>query len=97
MSISLQFESGILDVCLKILDENPKFMADADQDTSARRNSVYVTRVLSAMVGLCLLSAQTEMYSTVQHFKAIPKLFTQQIKSIKKHYFIHLDLLLKRL
>ncbi|XP_059189614.1 protein-glutamine gamma-glutamyltransferase 2-like [Centropristis striata] len=45
-----QFEPGILDICLKILDENPKFIADADKDCSARRNPVYVTRVLSAMV-----------------------------------------------
>lgn len=47
----LQFEPGILDICLRILDENPKFIHDADQDCSARRNPVYVTRVLSAMVG----------------------------------------------
>lgn len=45
-----QFEEGILDICLKILDENPKFMADANEDCSARRNPIYVTRVLSAMI-----------------------------------------------
>lgn len=45
-----QFEEGILDICLKILDENPKFVSDADQDCSARKNPVYVTRVLSAMI-----------------------------------------------
>uniref|UniRef100_A0A7N6BJ92 Protein-glutamine gamma-glutamyltransferase 2 n=1 Tax=Anabas testudineus TaxID=64144 RepID=A0A7N6BJ92_ANATE len=45
-----QFESGILDICLKILDENPKFVSDADKDCSARRNPIYVTRVLSAMI-----------------------------------------------
>ncbi|XP_057712919.1 protein-glutamine gamma-glutamyltransferase 2-like [Corythoichthys intestinalis] len=45
-----QFEAGILDICLKILDDNPKFVSDADQDCSARRNPVYVTRVLSAMI-----------------------------------------------
>lgn len=48
----LQFEKGILDICLKILDDNPKFVSDADKDCSARRNPVYVTRVLSAMVGV---------------------------------------------
>lgn len=47
----LQFEPDILDVCLLILDSNPKFVSDADQDCSARRNPIYVTRVLSAMVG----------------------------------------------
>ncbi|XP_037096972.1 protein-glutamine gamma-glutamyltransferase 2-like [Syngnathus acus] len=45
-----QFEAGILDICLKILDDNPKFALDADQDCSARRNPIYVTRVLSAMI-----------------------------------------------
>ncbi|XP_041954026.1 protein-glutamine gamma-glutamyltransferase 2a isoform X1 [Alosa sapidissima] len=45
-----QFEPGILDICLRILDENPKFIHDADQDCSARRNPVYVSRVLSAMI-----------------------------------------------
>uniref|UniRef100_A0A3Q2XCA9 Protein-glutamine gamma-glutamyltransferase 2 n=1 Tax=Hippocampus comes TaxID=109280 RepID=A0A3Q2XCA9_HIPCM len=45
-----QFEAGILDICLKILDDNPKFVSDADQDCSARKNPIYVTRVLSAMI-----------------------------------------------
>uniref|UniRef100_UPI0037E90A21 protein-glutamine gamma-glutamyltransferase 2-like n=1 Tax=Semicossyphus pulcher TaxID=241346 RepID=UPI0037E90A21 len=45
-----QFESGILDICLKILDDNPKFVSDADKDCSARKNPIYVTRVLSAMI-----------------------------------------------
>ncbi|XP_034021561.1 protein-glutamine gamma-glutamyltransferase 2-like [Thalassophryne amazonica] len=45
-----QFESGILDICLKLLDKNPKFESDPDQDCSARRDPVYVTRVLSAMI-----------------------------------------------
>uniref|UniRef100_A0A665UI55 Protein-glutamine gamma-glutamyltransferase 2 n=1 Tax=Echeneis naucrates TaxID=173247 RepID=A0A665UI55_ECHNA len=45
-----QFGEGILDICLKMLDENPKFVFDADKDCSARRNPVYVTRVLSAMI-----------------------------------------------
>ncbi|XP_037629374.1 protein-glutamine gamma-glutamyltransferase 2-like [Sebastes umbrosus] len=45
-----QFEPGILDICLKLLDENPKFVSDADKDCFARRNPVYVTRVLSAMI-----------------------------------------------
>lgn len=47
----LKFEPGILDICLKILDENPKFLSNADKDCSERKNPVYVTRVLSAMVG----------------------------------------------
>ncbi|XP_051946946.1 protein-glutamine gamma-glutamyltransferase 2-like [Xyrauchen texanus] len=45
-----QFEPGILDICLQILDENPKYINDAALDCSERRNPVYVTRVLSAMI-----------------------------------------------
>lgn len=47
----LQFDPDVLDICLMILDSNPKFVSDADQDCSARGSPVYVTRVLSAMVG----------------------------------------------
>lgn len=45
-----QFDPSILDICLKILDENPKCSSDADKDCSARRDPIYVTRVLSAMI-----------------------------------------------
>ncbi|XP_034732031.1 protein-glutamine gamma-glutamyltransferase 2-like [Etheostoma cragini] len=45
-----QFEPGVLDICLKILDKNPKCIFDADKDYSSRRNPIYVTRVLSAMI-----------------------------------------------
>ncbi|KAJ3587142.1 hypothetical protein NHX12_013532 [Muraenolepis orangiensis] len=44
-----QFEPGILDICLKLLDDGPKFVSDADKDCSDRRSPVYITRVLSAM------------------------------------------------
>ncbi|KPP70871.1 hypothetical protein Z043_110259 [Scleropages formosus] len=45
-----QFEEGILDACLRILDENPKYLRNAQDDCSGRRNPVYVSRVLSAMI-----------------------------------------------
>uniref|UniRef100_A0A3Q3VTX3 Protein-glutamine gamma-glutamyltransferase 2 n=1 Tax=Mola mola TaxID=94237 RepID=A0A3Q3VTX3_MOLML len=45
-----QFESGILDICLKILDMNPKCLKNPGKDCSGRRNPIYVSRVLSAMV-----------------------------------------------
>ncbi|XP_061689654.1 protein-glutamine gamma-glutamyltransferase 2 [Syngnathoides biaculeatus] len=45
-----QFESGILDVCLRILDMNPKCLRNPGKDCSGRRNPIYVARVLSAMV-----------------------------------------------
>ncbi|TRY58623.1 hypothetical protein DNTS_007622 [Danionella cerebrum] len=45
-----QFEEGILDACLKILDMNPKHRRNPGKDCSGRRNVIYVTRVLSAMI-----------------------------------------------
>uniref|UniRef100_A0A8D3D5S1 Protein-glutamine gamma-glutamyltransferase 2 n=1 Tax=Scophthalmus maximus TaxID=52904 RepID=A0A8D3D5S1_SCOMX len=45
-----QFESGILDTCLRILDMNPKCLKNPGKDCSGRRNAIYVSRVLSAMV-----------------------------------------------
>ncbi|XP_061841690.1 protein-glutamine gamma-glutamyltransferase 2 [Nerophis lumbriciformis] len=45
-----QFETGILDVCLRILDMNPKCLRNPGKDCSGRRNPIYVCRVLSAMV-----------------------------------------------
>nr|XP_055044626.1 protein-glutamine gamma-glutamyltransferase 2a [Misgurnus anguillicaudatus] len=45
-----QFEPGILDICLQILDENPKYISDAALDCSERKSPVYVTRVFSAMI-----------------------------------------------
>ncbi|TNN53906.1 Protein-glutamine gamma-glutamyltransferase 2 [Liparis tanakae] len=44
-----QFEDGILDVCLRILDMNPKHLRNPGKDCSGRRSPVYVSRVLSAM------------------------------------------------
>ncbi|KAG7229716.1 hypothetical protein INR49_012512, partial [Caranx melampygus] len=45
-----QFEEGILDICLRILDMNPKCLRNPGKDCSGRRNPIYVSRVLSAMV-----------------------------------------------
>ncbi|KAF7642223.1 hypothetical protein LDENG_00261960, partial [Lucifuga dentata] len=45
-----QFEAGILDACLRILDRNPKYLRNPGKDCSGRRNPIYVSRVLSAMV-----------------------------------------------
>uniref|UniRef100_A0A667Y287 Protein-glutamine gamma-glutamyltransferase 2 n=1 Tax=Myripristis murdjan TaxID=586833 RepID=A0A667Y287_9TELE len=45
-----QFETGILDACLRILDMNPKYLRNPGKDCSGRRNPIYVCRVLSAMV-----------------------------------------------
>ncbi|XP_041820965.1 protein-glutamine gamma-glutamyltransferase 2-like isoform X1 [Chelmon rostratus] len=45
-----QFEEEMVDICLKLLDVNPKHMRDPAQDVSARCNPIYVSRVVSAMI-----------------------------------------------
>nr|WIW78262.1 TG2x-TGFalpha [synthetic construct] len=45
-----QFEDGILDICLILLDVNPKFLKNAGRDCSRRSSPVYVGRVVSGMV-----------------------------------------------
>ncbi|XP_062381632.1 protein-glutamine gamma-glutamyltransferase 2-like [Sardina pilchardus] len=45
-----QFEEDILDICLKLLDMNPKCLRDPEEDFSARCNPLYVGRVVSAMI-----------------------------------------------
>lgn len=45
-----QFEDGILDTCLMLLDINPKFLKDSCRDCSRRSSPVYVGRVVSGMV-----------------------------------------------
>ncbi|XP_076153937.1 protein-glutamine gamma-glutamyltransferase 2-like [Alosa pseudoharengus] len=45
-----QFEEDVVDICLKLLDMNPKCLKDAAEDYSARCNPIYVGRVISAMI-----------------------------------------------
>ncbi|XP_067228882.1 protein-glutamine gamma-glutamyltransferase 2 isoform X1 [Chanodichthys erythropterus] len=45
-----QFEEDVVDICLKMLDLNPKCLKDAQEDYSARCNPVYISRVVSAMI-----------------------------------------------
>ncbi|XP_030634772.1 protein-glutamine gamma-glutamyltransferase 2-like [Chanos chanos] len=45
-----QFEDDIVDICLKLLDVNPKCLRNAREDFSARCNPIYVSRVVSAMI-----------------------------------------------
>ncbi|XP_053309393.1 protein-glutamine gamma-glutamyltransferase 2 [Spea bombifrons] len=45
-----QFEDGILEACLQLLDTNPKFVRDSSRDCSRRNDPVYISRVVSAMV-----------------------------------------------
>ncbi|XP_056156869.1 protein-glutamine gamma-glutamyltransferase 5 [Lampris incognitus] len=45
-----QFEEDVVDICLKLLDVNPKNLRDPADDVSARCNPIYVSRVVSAMI-----------------------------------------------
>ncbi|KAM8945642.1 protein-glutamine gamma-glutamyltransferase 2 [Pelodytes ibericus] len=45
-----QFEDGILEACLQLLDTNPKFVRDSNRDCSRRNDPVYISRIVSAMV-----------------------------------------------
>ncbi|XP_030634968.1 protein-glutamine gamma-glutamyltransferase 2 [Chanos chanos] len=45
-----QFEDDVIDICLTLLDMNPKCLKNASEDFSARCNPIYVSRVVSAMI-----------------------------------------------
>ncbi|XP_068451986.1 protein-glutamine gamma-glutamyltransferase 2-like [Clinocottus analis] len=45
-----QFEDNMVEICLKMLDVNPKHILDPADDVSARCNPIYVGRVISAMI-----------------------------------------------
>ncbi|KAK0143975.1 Protein-glutamine gamma-glutamyltransferase 5 [Merluccius polli] len=45
-----QFEEDMVDICMKMLDINPKHLRDPADDVSARCNPIYVSRVVSAMI-----------------------------------------------
>ncbi|KAI3375997.1 hypothetical protein L3Q82_016526, partial [Scortum barcoo] len=45
-----QFEEDMVDICLMLLDVNPRHLRDPAGDVSARCNPIYVGRVVSAMI-----------------------------------------------
>ncbi|RXN25868.1 glutamine gamma-glutamyltransferase [Labeo rohita] len=45
-----QYEKGILDICMKLLQLSPQYRADMRTDLQNRSNPVYIGRVISAMV-----------------------------------------------
>ncbi|XP_037020409.2 protein-glutamine gamma-glutamyltransferase 2 [Artibeus jamaicensis] len=45
-----QFEGDILDICLMLLNVNPKFQENSGRDCCRRSSPIYVCRVVSAMV-----------------------------------------------
>ncbi|XP_074091333.1 protein-glutamine gamma-glutamyltransferase 5 [Macrotis lagotis] len=45
-----QFEENIIDICLKLLDKSLNFQVDPAIDCALRGSSVYISRVVSAMI-----------------------------------------------
>ncbi|XP_038659000.1 protein-glutamine gamma-glutamyltransferase 2-like [Scyliorhinus canicula] len=45
-----QFEDGILDICLKLLDNSSNCLRNPDEDGSQRHDPVYISRIVAAMV-----------------------------------------------
>ncbi|XP_051829616.1 protein-glutamine gamma-glutamyltransferase 5, partial [Antechinus flavipes] len=45
-----QFEEDIVDICLKLLDKSLNFQVDPAMDCALRGSSVYISRVVSAMI-----------------------------------------------
>ncbi|KAG1934150.1 transglutaminase 5, like [Pimephales promelas] len=45
-----QYEKGILDICMKLLELSPQSQADTRRDLQNRSSPVYISRVISAMV-----------------------------------------------
>ncbi|XP_048464327.1 protein-glutamine gamma-glutamyltransferase 2-like [Rhincodon typus] len=45
-----QFEIGIVDICLKILDNSLNFLKNQEEDYSHRHDPVYIGRIVAAMV-----------------------------------------------
>ncbi|XP_069568731.1 protein-glutamine gamma-glutamyltransferase 2 isoform X1 [Brachyistius frenatus] len=45
-----QFEDEMVNICMKVLDQNHKHLDDPANDVSARCNPIYVSRVVSAMI-----------------------------------------------
>lgn len=43
----------MVNICMRLLDLNHKHQKDPADDVSARCNPIYVSRVVSAMVGQC--------------------------------------------
>ncbi len=59
-----QYEKGILDICMKLLQLSPQHQADMGKDLQNRSYPVYISRVISAMVRICSHS----LLSTCIHF-----------------------------
>ncbi|XP_078092530.1 protein-glutamine gamma-glutamyltransferase 2-like [Mustelus asterias] len=45
-----QFEDGIVDICLELLDNSSNCLENQDEDCSQRHDPVYISRIVTAMV-----------------------------------------------
>ncbi|XP_072413058.1 protein-glutamine gamma-glutamyltransferase 2-like [Chiloscyllium punctatum] len=45
-----QFEYGIVDICLKVLDNSLNFKENQEEDYSRRNDPIYISRIVTAMV-----------------------------------------------
>lgn len=50
----VQFEDSMVEICMKLLDLSHKHKEDPVADVAARCDPIYVSRVVSAMVGQTL-------------------------------------------
>uniref|UniRef100_A0A8C3SR38 Transglutaminase-like domain-containing protein n=1 Tax=Chelydra serpentina TaxID=8475 RepID=A0A8C3SR38_CHESE len=50
-----QFEDGILDICLKLLDMGANYHHDSDRESSWRNDPVHVSMVVNHMVSECIM------------------------------------------
>lgn len=48
--VSLKYEPGVLETCLNLLQVSPQHQQNRRMDYLNRRNPVYISRVVSAMV-----------------------------------------------
>lgn len=62
-----QFEDNMVNICMKILDLNHKHTQDPAGDVAARCDPIYISRVLSAMVGRAPRSSATKRFNTESH------------------------------
>lgn len=46
----MQYEPGVLEACLKLLEVSPQHFMDKDEDYMRRADPVYLSRVICAMV-----------------------------------------------
>lgn len=71
-------------MCLRILDVNPKYRRNPGKDCSGRRNPIYVSRVLSAMVRITFLQLCSLCYALIwSHF--VMHIFIQTHTQIHTH------------